>query len=123
MNRKTCLWALLALAALAGCETFFDFEAEPQPVENIAVRLAPGRSFEGCVVTAAARRRWLAQTLPNGTIRCTLRQRSNLVVVDVVPGDGDKSFSVRPVESNISVRKYDKWVNNLCRDIVNRTSR
>lgn len=45
------------------------------------------------------------------------------MVVDVVPGDGGKSFSVRPVESNISVRKYDKWVNNLCRDIVNRTSR
>ena len=52
-------------------------------------------------------------------VRCTLSQRKNLVVVDVVP-NGPQSFSIRPVECNIPPRKYDQWVNNLIREIMYR---
>jgi hypothetical protein len=51
-----------------------------------------------------------------------LSQREHMVVVDVVP-IGEKAFSIRMVQSNIPVRKYDQWVNNLSREIVMRASR
>ena len=49
-------------------------------------------------------------------------QREHLVVVDVIPV-GAKAFSIRMVQSNIPVRKYDQWVNNLSREIVLQASR
>jgi hypothetical protein len=86
-------------------------------VENVSVTLAQGRTLSSAIMTAAARRRWVPQNQANGTIRCTISQREHLVVVDVVP-NGEQSFSIRPVQSNIPVRKYDQWVNNLSREIV-----
>ena len=84
--------------------------------------LAPGRTLVGAVTVAAARRGWLPHAQANGTIRCTLTQRKHLVVVDVVP-NGEQSFSIRLVQSNIPVRKYNQWANTLSREIVFRASR
>ena len=64
----------------------------------------------------------MPQAQADGSIRCTLSQREHLVVVDVVPV-GNKAFSIRMVQSNIPVRKYDQWVNNLSREIVLQASR
>ena len=96
--------------------------AAPTPVENVSVELAPGRTLQGAIMAAAAHRRWLPTKKADGTIRCTLSQREHMVVVDVVPV-GEKAFSIRMVQSNIPVRKYDQWVNNLSREIVMRASR
>ena len=63
------------------------------PVENVAVEYAQGRTFASAVNLA-----------------------------DVVPV-GAKAFSIRMVQSNIPVRKYDQWVNNLSREIVLQASR
>ena len=64
----------------------------------------------------------MPQAQANGTIRCTLTQREHLVVVDVVP-NGEQSFSIRLVQSNIPVRKYNQRANNLSREIVLQASR
>ena len=101
---------------MVGCSTTPE-QAAPTPVENIAVEYAQGRTFENAVKLAATRRRWLPQAQADGSIRCTLSQREHLVVVDVIPV-GAKAFSIRMVQSNIPVRKYDQWVNNLSREIV-----
>lgn len=103
---------------IAGCSTT---EAPPQPVENISVTLAQGRTLKSAVITAATRRRWMPSAQGN-VIRCTLSQREHLVVVDVVLTDA-RTFSIRMVQSNIPVRKYDQWVNNLSREIVFQASR
>lgn len=89
----------------------------PIQAENVSVILAPGHTLPAAVVSAAVRRRWLPQELEDGTIRCTFQKRDNLVVVDVIPND-KKAFSVRLVQSNVSVRKYNQWVNNLVHDII-----
>lgn len=118
--------AVGALVAAIGCGMVgCQFEAvseAPAPVENVSFALAQGRTFESAVNKAAARRRWLPQTQADGTIRCTLSQREHLVVVDVVPV-GPQAFSIRQVQSNIPVRKYNQWVNNLSREIVFQASR
>ena len=79
--------------------------------------LAEGKTFQQVVVRAAAKRRWESQLMDNGVIRCTLRQRKNIVVIDVV-STGNQLFSIRPVHSNIDIRKFEKWIANLKRDIV-----
>ncbi len=107
---------------LAGCFSEAVDQGTPTPVENVSVTLAPGRTLSGAIMAAATRRRWLPQAQAGGTIRCTLSQRDHLVVVDVVP-NGEQSFSIRMVQSNIPVRKYDQWVNNLSREIVYQASR
>ena len=114
------LFAAIA-SALAGCSSTRGMEPMPSAVEDVSVTLANGRTFLQAVQSAATRRGWIPLAQESGTVRCTLRQREHLVVVDVVP-NGDKTFSVRPVQSNIPVRKYDKWVNNLVREIVYRAS-
>ena len=106
---------------MVGCSTT-PVQTAPTPVENIAVEYAQGRTFASAVNLAATRRRWLPQAQADGSIRCTLSQREHLVVVDVVPV-GAKAFSIRMVQSNIPVRKYDQWVNNLSREIVLQASR
>jgi hypothetical protein len=125
---KTMAVALVAglSCVLAGCMSS-DTDtpkatAAPTPVENVSVELAPGRTLQGAIMAAAAHRRWLPTKKADGTIRCTLSQREHMVVVDVVPV-GEKAFSIRMVQSNIPVRKYDQWVNNLSREIVMRASR
>ena len=106
---------------MVGCSTTPE-QTAATPVENIAVEYAQGRTFENAVKLAATRRRWLPQAQADGSIRCTLSQREHLVVVDVIPV-GAKAFSIRMVQSNIPVRKYDQWVNNLSREIVLQASR
>ena len=125
---KTMAVALVAglSCVLAGCMSS-DTDtpkatAAPTPVENVSVELAPGRTLQGAIMAAAAHRRWLPTKKADGTIRCTLSQREHMVGVDVVPV-GEKAFSIRMVQSNIPVRKYDQWVNNLSREIVMRASR
>ena len=107
---------------LAGCMSSDTATAAPAPVENVSVELAPGRTLQSAIMAAAAHRRWLPAKQADGTVRCTLSQREHKVVVDVVQV-GEKSFSIRMVQSNIPVRKYDQWVNNLSREIVMRASR
>ena len=117
--RKLVSVALCAAigCGLAGCFSASVGEGSPKPVENVSVTLAQGRTLSGAVMAAAMRRRWVPQEQTGGTIRCTLSQREHLVVVDVVP-NGPNAFSIRFVQSNIPVRKYDQWVNNLSREIV-----
>ena len=123
MIKKLVASALCAALGfgLSGCFTASVEQGTPTPVENISVTLAPGRTLAGAITAAASRRRWLPQAQANGTIRCTLSQREHLVVVDVVP-NGERAFSIRFVQSNIPVRKYDQWVNNLSREIVYQAS-
>ena len=101
---------------MVGCSTTPE-QTAPTPVENIAVEYAQGRTFASVVNLAATKRRWLPQAQADGSIRCMISQRGHFVIVDVVPV-GDKAFSIRMVQSNIPVRKYDQWVNNLSREIV-----
>ena len=125
---KTMMVALVAgvTCVMAGCMSSDSdvaaTAAAPTPVENVSVELAPGRTLQGAIMAAAAHRRWLPTKQADGTVRCTLSQREHMVVVDVVPV-GEKAFSIRMVQSNIPVRKYDQWVNNLSREIVMRASR
>ena len=107
---------------LVGCSSTGADGYAPAQIENVAVTLAPGRTLAGAVTAAAARRGWLPHAQANGTIRCTYSQRQHLVVVDVVP-NGEQSFSIRLVQSNIPVRKYNQWANNLSREIVFQASR
>ena len=111
--------ALVAVLGFGGC---FTPEAAPQPVENVTVTLAQGRTLQNAVMTAATRRRWVPSAQGGNVIRCTLNQREHLVVVDVVLTDA-QTFSIRQVQSNIPVRKYDQWINNLSREIVFQASR
>ncbi len=106
---------------MVGCSTT-PAQTAVTPVENVAVEYAQGRTFASAVELAASRRRWLPQAQADGSIRCTLSQREHLVVVDVIPA-GAKAFSIRMVQSNIPVQKYNQWVNNLTREIVLQASR
>ena len=103
-----------ALFAATGCSS--PGRGSIASVEDVSYVLAPGRTFEGAVCRAAARRRWTPQKVSPETIRCTLVQREHRVVVDVV--QKGSSFSIRLVESNIPAPKYNQWVNNLRREIV-----
>ena len=115
------LLILICLAALAGCSTFMDVGVGA-PVDDVPVFVAEGYSLERAIVSAAQRRRWLPKKIDEKTYRLTIIQRKNRCVVDVVM-NGEKSFSILPVESNIPVRKYDQWVQNLWREIVHRADR
>ena len=121
--RKMTMVALFAAAVcgLSGCWLQSDVGASPEPIEHVSVSLAPGRTLSSAVMAAASRRRWLPQAQADGSIRCTLSQRDHLVVVDVVP-NSDGTFSIRMVQSNIPVRKYNQWANNLSREIVYQAS-
>lgn len=121
MKMMTVALALGLGCVLAGCMSSDTATAAPKPVENVSVELAPGRTLQSVIMAAAAHRRWMPSKQADGTVRCTLSQREHKVVVDVVQV-GEKSFSIRMVQSNIPVRKYDQWVNNLSREIVMRAS-
>ena len=123
MKMMTVALVLGLGCVLAGCMSSdtATATAAPTPVENVSVELAPGRTLQSAIMAAAAHRRWLPAKQADGTVRCTLSQREHKVVVDVVQV-GEKSFSIRMVQSNIPVRKYDQWVNNLSREIVMRAS-
>ena len=112
--------AMVATAAVvSGCKSSANIAR--QDPKDVAYTLAAGKTFNEVVNVAAARRRWLPQSLENGSVRCIYEQRAHRVVVDVVPGSG--SFSIVFVESNIPDAKYNQWVNNLCREIVARAAK
>ena len=113
--------ALSAAALFSGCASGGS-RGRPCEIRGAQYSLAPGRTFESVVTDAAARRRWMARRLPNGTMRCTLLQREHRVVADVVPLPG-RTFEIRCVESNIPARKYGQWVENLRREIVFRANK
>ena len=116
MNIRPFLVIAISMAmgfGIIGCES----TDLPIQAENVSVILASGHTLPSAVASAATRRGWLPQKQEDGTIRCTFHRKDNLVVVDVVPSD-KQSFSVRLVESNVPVRKYNQWVNNLVHDII-----
>ena len=115
------LLVVICLVALAGCSTVKDIGVGSSVID-VPVFVAEGYSLERAIVSAAQRRRWLPKKTDEKTYRLTIVQRKNRCVVDVVM-NGNKSFSILPVESNISVRKYDQWVQNLWREIVHRADR
>lgn len=100
-----------------GCLSSGQDATLPADVENVSVVVSSGRSLKEAVVTAASRRHWMPSEVDAQTIRCTLVQRSNKVVVDVRLLDA-QHYSIRMVESNIPVRKLAQWVNNLQREIA-----
>ena len=118
---KSLVAAAAAVALFSGCASG-GLPERPCEIHGVQYTLAPGRTFESVVVDAAARRRWMAHRLANGTMRCTLLQREHRVVVDVVPAPGG-TFGIHLVESNISARKYNQWVENLRREIVFRANK
>ena len=107
--------ALPAVAVFSGCVS--GSSEIPREIRSVQYTLAPSRTFESAVAEAAKRRRWMAQKLANGTMRCTLEQREHRVVADVVPMPGG-TFDIRCVESNIPAKKYNQWADNLRREIV-----
>lgn len=126
-NGKVAAVAALAISAIvatSGCSIVGSATGANQTVaiENVTITLAPGRTIALATQLAAIRRKWIPQTMEDGTIRCTIVQRSSKVVVDVVPMS-ENSFSIRKVESNLSNRKYNKWAMNLCREIIVKASR
>ena len=116
---KKIIIILGLLAAVSGCRSVAIGVGEP--VVDVPVFVAEGYSLERAIVSAAQRRRWLPKKTDEKTYRLTIIQRKNRCVVDVVM-NGEKSFSILPVESNIPVRKYDQWVQNLWREIVHRAN-
>ena len=125
MTSKTIAAVALCLVfecGFVGCTSTSDKGYAVAQIENVSVTVAQGRTLSEAIMTAAARRRWMPQAQADGTIRCTLSQREHLVVVDVVPS-GEQSFSIRLVQSNIPVRKYNQWADNLAREIVVQASR
>ncbi|MBR2981661.1 MAG: hypothetical protein IKC80_00365 [Kiritimatiellae bacterium] len=109
---------VLSLIVLAGCSAFQTIGVG-SPVVDVSVFVAEGYSLDRAVISAAKRRSWVPNRRDEKTYRLTIVQRKNRCVVDVVL-NGNESFSILPVESNITVRKYDQWVQNLLREIIHR---
>jgi hypothetical protein len=121
--KRVCLYLIVLLAGfvvLPGCLVFCDVGCG-EPVTNVSVCVKDGYSLEKAVLSAAARRQWMPEKISSNILRLTIRQRSNICSVDVVMQED--SFSVNPVASNITVRKYNQWVANLVREIIHRASR
>ncbi len=112
--KKLAMVAMMGL--LAGCGLFRSDEPRVE-VDNATVVVAQGRNLRNAVVQAATRRRWIAQELENGDIRCKIVQRNNVVAIDIVIKN-ETTYAIRFVESNIPNRKYNQWVNNLQREIA-----
>jgi len=115
MNR---IVMVMVVMAAAGCSVF-QTVGTGAPVRDVSVMVSPGRTLQGAMLSAANRRGWAVVKNADGSYRLSIFQRSNRCVVDVVL-NGEESFSILPVESNIPVRKYDQWVDNLRREIIHR---
>lgn len=115
---KKMMLVMTAFLAFAGCR-LFQSVGTGAPVENVQVTVATGYSLEKALHSAADRRQWSPQKLKEGVYRLTINQRNNHCCVEVHL-NGNESFSILPVSSNIPVRKYDQWVNNLQREICHR---
>lgn len=103
--------ALAALLIVGGCAS-----SDPEPFianyDNIYVAVRQGASLKGVVAEAAARRRWTATDTGPSTLRLTLIQRANKVVVDVKIIDASH-YSIHMVECTVPGRKYMQWISNL----------
>lgn len=121
---KSRMFLALVLCTLCvvgtGCRTS-RYSDVPMSFENISVVMSGNRSLSDAVLIAANHHRWKPQVLSPNLVRCTIIQRSNVVVVDVVLAE--KSFSIRKVNSTVPERKYNQWANNLQREIVHQASR
>lgn len=129
---RKALVAFVATILVSGCFMFDDdidsgehcsIATRYSSIENFPVVPAPNRTLPGAISIVAARRRWIPSVQPNGSIRCTMRQRDNLVVVDVIPSIDGKSFSVHCIDCNIKPKKYEQWINKLCREIVKQATK
>lgn len=107
---KICF--VVVLAALAGCGSFGSEETLPENIGPIPVIVIEGQSLRNAVIKAATFRRWIPEEICASTIRCTIIQRSNRVVVDVRLVD-EKHYAIDMIESNIPARKVSQWVGNL----------
>lgn len=115
------LFIVFSYVLLAGCFTPRAVGVG-SPINDVPVFVAKGYSLDQAIISAAKRRRWLPNKKDEKTYRLTIIQRKNRCVVDVVK-NGNESFSILPVESNIPVRKYEQWVQNLWREIIHRAER
>lgn len=126
MKIKALMIVMALTAALTGCSVFSSGPeiAMGPNIENIPVVMPAGSkgSLIDAVIIAANRRRWIPSKISNTQVRCTIAQRSNLIIVDVIIAPDGKSFSIRGAESNLTLAKYNQWVNNLQREIVKQAS-
>ena len=110
-------FAFVVIALFAGCGT--SRSSEPLiEVNNVAVVMTShNSSLRDAIIRAAVRRRWNPQVQDDGTIRCQLVQRSNVVTICIVL-NSETTYSIVPVDSNIPTRKYNQWIRNLQREIA-----
>ena len=109
---------LLAASACAGCSVF-EAVGTGAPVYDVAVTVSKSGELKSALYAAAARRKWKVSEVGGEVYRLEIVQRANRCVIEVTL-KGDDSFSILPVESNIPVRKYNQWVDNLRREILHR---
>lgn len=114
--------ALIAVAVLLGGCSLFESVGTGDPVRDIQVTVSEGKALYDAMMSAANRHHWTVTANADGAYRLSHFQRKNRCIVDVTL-NGNESFSILPVESNIPVRKYDQWVDNLRREIIFRASR
>lgn len=110
--------------ALAGCFSTprpTDF-SQTAPVQGVPTCAPAGKPLAPAIVAAASRRGWTTQRLEGDAVRCTIAQRAWKVAVDVKAG-GDGTFSIVPVESNLTPRKYNQWIDKLSREIQKEATR
>lgn len=106
---------------MSGC-SLFQSVGTGEPVKDVQVVVAPGNTLYDAMMSAANFRRWNVEKNADGSYRLSIIRKSNRCIVDVVL-NGETSFSILPVESTITVRKYNQWVNNLQREIIHRAAR
>ena len=108
---------LAVAAAVVGC-SMFRAVGVGAPITNQRIEVREGQSFGSIVSNAATRRGWQVTEVGENTWECAIYQRSNVCVVKVVYAPETKTFSILPVESNITVAKYNQWVNKLRNTII-----
>ncbi len=116
------LFAAAFAAVFAGCALFREPDTTPPPAyENIAVMLQDGFSLKKAIMIGAPHD-WKIEELDESTLRLTISQRSNLVVVRATILDATH-YSLHPISSNIPNRKYVQWVERLQRNIARTAAR
>lgn len=105
--------AALVVAGLAGCSAFNTAPEPPPPdYSNISVMVREGARLKAIIAAAAQQRGWSVDDTGENSLRLTISQRANLIVVDAIVVD-DSHYSLALVQSNIPTRKYIQWAKNL----------
>lgn len=119
MKMVELLCSVLAFVLfLGGCASpCEDGNNLPKADTNVSVVTAQGVVLSDAIILAATRRRWVPEKTAPDTIRCTMTQRKNHIVIDIKV-IGNESYSVHCVSNNIPLRKYEAWLNNLTREIA-----